>query len=279
LVEHRKTKGLFEERTQLLDVSRFSSKVFEQAAGFLRLPNSKTILDSTGIHPERYGAISEMAKDLGVHVSDLLGEGVNKILESKDKWSQLFGEFTFKDIVDELSKPGRDPRDPFVVFQFREDINEVKDLKVDMVCPGIVSNVTNFGAFVDIGVHQDGLVHISELSNTFISDPREVIKPGDQVQVKILAFDVDKNQISLSMKLKPAKQETKVAAKTDRKSNYKGKRPTDGVSAKTNEKKHKPSGKKPMRKDNRSSNQRGKGPRQGQPFNNPFAALQGFKSE
>lgn len=207
IVEHRKT-GLFEDRDQLMKVPRFSTKVYEQCAGFLRVMNSKHILDKTGIHPERYQAVRDMAADLGVNVSELIGDGARKLLAIKPKWATLVGEFTFDDIVRELEKPGRDPRDPFKVFAFRDDIFDIKDLKDGMICPGIVTNVTNFGAFVDIGVHQDGLVHISALSHKFVDDPRKVVNPGDQVTVKVLGVDKDKKQISLSMLLDDASQKT-----------------------------------------------------------------------
>jgi predicted RNA-binding protein with RPS1 domain len=128
-----------------------------------------------------------------------LGEGAKKLLSLREKWSKIIGEFTFDDIARELEKPGRDPRDPFKVFAFRDDVFEVKDLKEGMICPGIVTNVTNFGAFVDIGVHQDGLVHISELSTKFVDDPRKVVNPGDQVMIRVLGVDMEKTQISLSM--------------------------------------------------------------------------------
>ncbi|MFZ4404862.1 MAG: helix-hairpin-helix domain-containing protein [Pseudobdellovibrionaceae bacterium] len=204
IIEQRKTKGLFSDRSDLLKIPKFSTKVFEQSAGFLRIFNGKAVLDSTGIHPERYPAVRDMASDLGVGISDLIGAGAKKLLEQRTKWAALVGEYTFDDIVRELEKPGRDPRDPFKVFQFREDIFEVKDLNDEMICPGIVTNVTNFGAFVDIGVHQDGLVHISEISHQFVDDPRKVVNPGDQVQVKVLKVDKVKNQISLTMKLDAA---------------------------------------------------------------------------
>ena len=199
IVDYRKTNGLFHDRAELMKVPRFSTKVYEQCAGFLRIPNAKQILDSTGIHPERYTAVRDMAHELGVHVGQLLGDGAKKLLELRTKWATIVGEYTFDDIIRELEKPGRDPRDPFKAFSFRDDIFEVKDLKESMICPGIVTNVTNFGAFVDIGVHQDGLVHISALSQKFVDDPRKVVNPGDQVTVRVLGVDRDKNQISLSM--------------------------------------------------------------------------------
>ncbi len=207
IVEFRKNK-LFEDRTELMSVTRFSQKVFEQSAGFLRIPNGKASLDSTGIHPERYQAVRDMAKDVGLSLKEIVGpEGAKKIASLRAKFSPIIGEYTFDDIVKELEKPGRDPRDLFKTFSFRDDIFNVKDLKNDMICPGIVTNVTNFGAFVDIGVHQDGLVHISELSHEFITDPRSVVNPGDHVTIKVLAVDHEKSQISLTMKLQAKTEE------------------------------------------------------------------------
>jgi uncharacterized protein len=213
IIDHRKTSGLFQGRDDLMKIPRFSSKVYEQCAGFLRIHNSKQILDQTGIHPERYTAVRDMAGELGVPVTQLIGDGAKKLLELRTKWAQLVGEYTFDDIIRELEKPGRDPRDPFKVFSFRDDIAEVKDLKEGMICPGIVTNVTNFGAFVDIGVHQDGLVHISLLSHKFVDDPRKVVNPGDQVTVKVMKVDKDKNQISLSMLLDEAPERAPREAK------------------------------------------------------------------
>jgi uncharacterized protein len=204
VVEYRKKNGLFQDRSELSKIPRFSQKIYEQAAGFLRIPTGKVFLDSTGIHPERYAAVRDMAQDLNVNINQLVGEGAKKLLEARTKWASIVGEFTFDDIVKELEKPGRDPRDPFKVFNFKEDIFEVKDLKEGMICPGLVTNVTNFGAFVDIGVHQDGLVHISELAHKFVEDPRKVVNPGDQVTVRVLKVDLAKNQIALSMKLEAA---------------------------------------------------------------------------
>ena len=129
ITDHRQKNGMFEQRDDLLKVSRFSNKVFEQSAGFLRIPEGKVYLDKTGVHPERYQAVRDMASDLGVSVSDLVGQGADKLVELRTKWAELIGEYTFEDIVSELKEPGRDPRDPFKVFSFREDINEVKDLE------------------------------------------------------------------------------------------------------------------------------------------------------
>jgi uncharacterized protein len=199
IVEHRNKTGLFTSRTQLLDVPRFSKTVFEQAAGFLRIPNAAHPLDNTGVHPERYEQIEALAQRLEKTVADLTGAGVSLIKQDKT-FRTTVGEFTFADIVEELSKPGRDPRSGFQAFTYREDIHEVADLKPGMVCPGIVTNVTNFGAFVDIGVHQDGLVHISQLADRFVKDPRDVVNPGDRVSVRVLEVNLDKKQIALTMK-------------------------------------------------------------------------------
>lgn len=226
IVEYRQANGLFSERDQLLKVSRFSPKVFEQSAGFLRVPHGKHPLDSTGVHPERYAAVRDMASELSVPVTGLFGDNAKKILALRTKWAKIIGEFTFDDIVRELEKPGRDPRDPFKVFAFRDDIFEVKDLKEGMICPGIVTNVTNFGAFVDIGVHQDGLVHISELSTKFVDDPRKVVNPGDQVTIRVLGVDLEKTQISLSMILDAGAPRERSAQPAARAS---GERPASGA--------------------------------------------------
>ncbi|MBL7687924.1 MAG: RNA-binding transcriptional accessory protein [Bdellovibrionaceae bacterium] len=232
IVEFRKTNGLFSERDQLLKVGRFSPKVFEQSAGFLRIPGGKHPLDATGVHPERYAAVRDMAAEVGVPVTGLLGDGAKKLLGLRTKWAQIIGEFTFDDIIRELEKPGRDPRDPFKVFAFRDDIFEVKDLKEGMICPGIVTNVTNFGAFVDIGVHQDGLVHISELSTKFVDDPRKVVNPGDQVTIRVLGVDLEKNQISLSMILEAgAPRERAPRAEAPRPSGERGGGPRPSAAA------------------------------------------------
>lgn len=199
IVDHRAEKGLFKNRESLLEVSRFSKKAFEQAAGFLRIESSENPLDNTGVHPEQYPVLEGLAQRLGKSVRDLMGPGVEIVRKDKQLREEL-GQFTFDDIVRELEKPGRDPREEFVPFQYREDIHELKDVQPGMTCPGIVTNVTNFGAFVDIGVHQDGLVHISQLSDRFVKDPREVVSPGDRVQVRVLEINIEKSQMSLSMK-------------------------------------------------------------------------------
>jgi len=199
IVEHRSKEGLFKSRDGLLEVSRFSKKVYEQAAGFLRVPEAAHPLDNTGVHPERYGALDKLASELGVDTAALLGSGV-KLVKQAPGFKEEVGAFTYDDLIRELEKPGRDPRDGFVPFSFRADIHELKDLQPGMVCSGIVTNVTNFGAFVDIGVHQDGLVHISQLADKFVKDPREVVSAGDRVTVRVLEVKLDKKQIALTMK-------------------------------------------------------------------------------
>jgi uncharacterized protein len=212
VAEHRQKNGVFKGKRDLLSVPRFSDKVFEQAAGFLRIPGAAHALDNTGIHPERYPLIEKLAARLGKNVGDLVGQGV-ALVKRDAQFRTEVGEFSFDDIVKELERPGRDPRESFVVWSFRDDIHELKDLTPGMVCPGIVTNVTNFGAFVDIGVHQDGLVHISQLADRFVKDPREVVSPGDRVSVRVLEVNLAKNQIALTMKSggdaarQPAKRE------------------------------------------------------------------------
>ncbi|HEX3695266.1 MAG TPA: Tex family protein [Polyangia bacterium] len=203
IVEHRAKEGLFRSRAQLLDVPRFSPRVFEQAAGFLRIPEAEHPLDNTGVHPERYSVLEKLAARLGVSVAALLGAGVKQVKEARELKDQV-GAFTYDDIIRELEKPGRDPRAGFVAFAYRPDIHELKDLQPGMVCPGIVTNVTNFGAFVDIGVHQDGLVHISQLADKFVKDPREVVSPGDRVTVRVLEVKLERKQIALTMKAERA---------------------------------------------------------------------------
>ena len=200
IVRHRDSHGSFTTRQKLLDVPRFGQKAFEQAAGFLRIRNSEQILDNTAVHPERYRLVQQMAKDAGLDLQELVSDPVllDKI-DLQQYVSESVGLPTLRDIVTELKKPGRDPRDSFVSTSFREDVNEVKDLKEGMSLNGVVTNVAAFGAFVDIGVHQDGLVHISQLADTFVKDPNQVVKVGQQVQVRVLEVDIQRKRISLTM--------------------------------------------------------------------------------
>ncbi|MCI0625903.1 MAG: helix-hairpin-helix domain-containing protein [Acidobacteria bacterium] len=211
IVDHRNQHGRFGSRAQLFEVPGFGEKTFEQAAGFLRIKGAENPLDGTAVHPESYPLVERMAQSLGVAVAELI-ENSRKVeaLELEKFVDQKAGLFTLNDIKQELLKPGRDPRDKFVVPTFREDVKEVSDLKVEMVLEGAVTNVTNFGAFVDIGVHQDGLVHVSELSNRFIQDPREAVHVGEIVKVKVIGVDVAMKRISLSIKaLLPERPKTK----------------------------------------------------------------------
>ncbi len=200
LVEHREKHGLFKSRRELLDVPRFGARAFEQAAGFLRVRGGDEPLDETGVHPERYEALRALAATLGKEVTALLGSGAAVVREHVGELARAVGEFTAMDVIAELEKPGRDPRETFVPLEFREDVKELKDLQPGMECPGIVTNVTNFGAFVDVGVHHDGLVHVSQLGTRFFKDPHEAVKPGDHVKVRVLAIDLEKGQFSLSMR-------------------------------------------------------------------------------
>lgn len=296
IVEYRKKNGLFQDRQDLLNVTKFSTKGFEQAAGFLRIRGGKSFLDETGIHPERYQAVRDMAHELGLTPRQLAGESAANLEKLKPKWAQLIGEFTFDDITQELKKPGRDPRDLFKVFQFREDIHEVADLKDGMVCPGLVTNVTNFGAFVDIGVHQDGLVHISQLAHSFVDDPRKVVAPGDQVTVKVLGVDKDKNQISLTMLLedRPERRpEPRPPAEPRRTDRSKEGRSAGASAPRGSHNKNENSNNRDRDRDRaKAGGQQKPGPHKGggdnrqrnreqqgrhpaaKPFNNPFAALQ-----
>ena len=278
ITEHRKKNGLFHDRSELMKVPRFTTKVFEQAAGFLRIANGKIFLDSTGIHPERYSAVRDMAQDLGANINELVGEGAKKLLAARTKWAGIIGEYTFDDMIKELEKPGRDPRDPFKVFQFRDDIFEVKDLKEGLICPGLVTNVTNFGAFVVIGVHQDGLVHISELAHKFVEDPRKVVNPGDQVTVKVLKVDQAKNQIALSMKLEAAPEHRSFREQKEHQPRQAqppsrgGGRP-QGAGPRPSGDHRGPRQDSGPRNDQRRDQNANTGGRSSNPFNNPFAAL------
>lgn len=204
IVEYRNQNGAFKDRTSLTKVPRLGDKAFEQCAGFLRIRDSKNPLDASAVHPERYTLVEQFAKDLNCTVKDLMTSAeLRKKLDLKKYVTETVGLPTLTDILSELEKPGRDPRDKFEVFTFQEGVNEIKDLKVGMKLPGIVTNVTNFGAFVDIGVHQDGLVHISHLSDQFVKDPAEVITVQQKVQVTVVEVDVARKRIALSMKSDP----------------------------------------------------------------------------
>ena len=201
IVELRQELAGFKNRKQLLKVKGLGPKAFEQAAGFLRVAKGEHPLDASAVHPERYKLVEAIAKDMGVALKELVGsaELASKI-DIKKYVSDEVGEPTLRDIVDELKKPGRDPRDQFEAPAFRDDINTIDDLEEGMTLEGVVTNVTNFGAFVDVGVHRDGLVHVSELSDSFVSDPMTVVKVGQKLKVRVLEVDKQRQRISFSAK-------------------------------------------------------------------------------
>jgi uncharacterized protein len=201
LIKYRETNGAFASRDALKKVPRLGPKTFEQAAGFLRIYGGKNPLDASAVHPENYPTVEQMAKELNCDVSDLMNSSELRLkIEPEHFVSEKAGLPTLKDILQELAKPGRDPRKSFEIFAFDPDIREIGDLQVGMVLPGIVTNVTAFGAFVNLGVHQDGLVHVSRLSDSYVENPQAFLKPGQQVQVAVLEVDEQRKRISLSMK-------------------------------------------------------------------------------
>ncbi|HXS75955.1 MAG TPA: Tex family protein [Terracidiphilus sp.] len=215
IVSYRNEHGTFRSRTQVLDVPGIGTKTFEQAAGFLRIRNGENPLDVTAVHPESYAVVEQIAATLGTSVGELIRNP--ELVEKVDRSRLSAGQYTLEDILAELRRPGRDPRDKFVAPQFREEVREIADVQAGMVLEGVVTNVTKFGAFVDIGVHQDGLVHISELSSKFIKDPSEAVKTGQIVKVKVLSVEAKSMRIGLSIKaLTPgaARPETRKAVPT-----------------------------------------------------------------
>jgi len=201
IVDYRNLHGAFKNRLALKKVARLGDKAYEQAAGFLRIRNSDHPLDTSAVHPERYVLVEKMAKDLHCKVEDLLKDDtLRKQIDFKKYINEEVGLPTLQDIVSELAKPGRDPRAQFEAFSFADGINKIDDLKAGMKLPGIVTNITNFGAFVDIGVHQDGLVHLSQMADKFISNPNEVVKVSQRVQVTVVEVDAARKRISLTMK-------------------------------------------------------------------------------
>ena len=202
IVAYRDENGAFDSRKKLLKVPRLGEKTFEQAAGFLRINGGKEPLDASAVHPEAYPVVAKMLAQQGITAAELIGNRERvKQIKASDFTDERFGLPTILDILSELEKPGRDPRGEFQTASFAEGIHEISDLQVGMILEGVVSNVANFGAFVDIGVHQDGLVHISALSNKFVQDPREVVKAGDVVKVKVLEVDAARKRIALTMRL------------------------------------------------------------------------------
>ena len=213
IVDYRNENGPFASRADLTNVPRLGVKAFEQAAGFLRIQNADNPLDASAVHPESYPIVERMAADLGCTVADLMAtDGLRSKIDLKKYVTDSVGLPTLNDILNELAKPGRDPRDKFEVFAFADGVEKIEDLTVGMKLPGIVTNITAFGAFVDIGVHQDGLVHVSEMANRFVKDPAEVVKVHQTVQVTVMEVDAVKKRIKLSMK-EPGE---KPAPETDR---------------------------------------------------------------
>jgi uncharacterized protein len=202
IVEYRNQNGPFTSRKSLLNVARFGNKAFEQAAGFLRIHGADNPLDSSAVHPESYHIVDEMAKRNHCTIKELMAnESIRKSIDLKDYITAKVGIPTLKDILQELAKPGRDPREHFDVFEFDKSIHSINDLVEGMVVPGIVTNITNFGCFVDIGVHQDGLVHISQLANRYVSNPNDVVKLNQKVIVKVVSVDVARKRINLTMRM------------------------------------------------------------------------------
>lgn len=216
IVAQRNLQGAFKSRKELLEVSRLGPKTFEQCAGFLRISNAENPLDASAVHPEAYTLVERIAKQNSRDVKGLIGDSATlRALKPADFADERFGVPTVSDILKELDKPGRDPRPEFKAAEFREGVETLKDLKLGMVLEGTVTNVTHFGAFVDIGVHQDGLVHISALSDRFIDDPRSVVKAGDIVTVKVMSVDIPRKRVGLSMRLDDEPEQPDATGSTD----------------------------------------------------------------
>ncbi|MDD3267432.1 MAG: helix-hairpin-helix domain-containing protein, partial [Burkholderiales bacterium] len=201
IVSYRDINGQFKNRKQLTKVSRLGDKTFEQCAGFLRINNGDNILDKSSVHPESYPLVELIAKNLGINVNELIGNSqLLNTVKANDFVTAGFGLPTIQDVLKELDKPGRDPRGEFKTAQFKDGVNDMNDLQVGMELEGVITNVANFGAFVDIGVHQDGLVHVSAITDQFISNPNDVLKVGQIVKVRVEEVDVKRKRIALTMK-------------------------------------------------------------------------------
>ena len=201
IVNYRAENGAFTSRKELMKVPRMGAKAFEQCAGFLRIPQAKNPLDNTAVHPESYCIVEQMAKDLGCSVAELIASKELRLKINPERYlSPTVGMPTLKDILQELDKPGRDPRGPIKIFEFDKNVRTINELREGMELPGIVGNITNFGAFVDIGIKENGLVHLSQLADRFISDPNEVVSIHQHIRVKVLSIDMDRKRIQLTMK-------------------------------------------------------------------------------
>ena len=220
IVEYRKEHGRFDNRQSLKNVPRLGERTFEQAAGFLRVLNGSEPLDASAVHPESYGLVEKMVQAKATTVKDLIGNSeIIRQIKADEFVDDTFGLPTVQDVLTELEKPGRDPRPEFRTAKFRDDVTEVAQLTEGMQLEGVVTNVTNFGAFVDVGVHQDGLVHISELANEFVSDPHKVVKPGQIVQVRVIQVDVERKRVNLSMRPEGSEAPAKAARAPRRENN------------------------------------------------------------
>jgi uncharacterized protein len=203
IVNYRKENGAFTSRAQLKKVPRLGPAAYQQCAGFLRIPEAKNPLDNSAVHPESYHVVEQMAKDQGCSVSDLINnKGTREQIDISRYVTDEVGLPTLTDIMKELEKPGRDPREQIEAFEFDSSVQTIEDLHEGMELPGIVTNITNFGAFVDIGVHQDGLVHVSQLADRYVSDPTQVVRLHQHVRVRVIGIDLRRQRISLSMKVK-----------------------------------------------------------------------------
>ncbi|MDB5877009.1 MAG: Tex-like protein-like protein, partial [Variovorax sp.] len=225
VVRWREANGAFSTRKQLLEVTGFGPKAFEQSAGFLRVRNGSNPLDITGVHPETYPLVEQIMLKTGKPITELMGRAdMLKTLRPELFANEKFGVITVKDILGELEKPGRDPRPDFKVARFNDGVDDIKDLVEGMVLEGTVSNVAQFGAFIDLGVHQDGLVHVSQLSHKFVNDAREIVKTGDIVKVKVVEVDVARKRIALTMKLDsaPARQGGERGGRDSRDNRFEG---------------------------------------------------------
>ncbi len=244
IVNFRNQNGAFTDRDALKQVPRLGDKTYEQAAGFLRIMNGANPLDRSAVHPEAYPVVEKIAAKNDRGIEQVVGDaGFLKKLAANDYVDDHFGLPTVTDIISELEKPGRDPRPEFKTAEFKEGVETMDDLKPGMILEGVVTNVTNFGAFVDVGVHQDGLVHISVLSNSYVADPRDVVKAGDIVQVKVVEIDLPRKRISLTMRLDDAAGEKIDGPRPPRKAGKGGKRPQSNNAPRSSKKEKLPDGK------------------------------------
>jgi uncharacterized protein len=229
IIKYRNEHGPFLSREDLHEVSRLGPKAFEQAAGFLRIRDGRNPLDGTAVHPESYQVVEAMASDLGCSIMELLSdEELRQRIDLSKYVTKTTGIPTLTDILAELAKPGRDPRQRFEAFTFSGEVQKIDDLRPGMRLPGIITNVTAFGAFVDVGVHQDGLVHVSQLADRFVKNPRDVVKAQQQVKVTVLEVDLERKRISLSMKTNPGQLAKGVKGEPKREGKSQGKEKKQG---------------------------------------------------